>query len=195
MPRRSRRQRVDDRLAWQNLTITDIIVLTGPQWRYRDESEWAGHRTEPHERMQTYNDFRQAWMQAKDTPSAWPYIYSEKSMIHLPDAGKRPGAWWTFDAPEWPKDDESDFDCLRRLGLLEPWEDLAFVSYRRERGDDFESTDCPKPFDSWQRRRDAWEAFGPDILKSARLYLPWVRSRLIDGLTGGEIDYSKSFIR
>ena len=48
------------------------------------------------------------------------------------NAGKKLWLWWEYEAPEKPKvNEESEEDCLRRLGLLEDWEEKEIENQKK----------------------------------------------------------------
>jgi len=53
------------------------------------------------------------------------FLWTEEPNLHRPERdggylpGTRPGVWWRFESPEIPREDETEAECLYRLGLLE----------------------------------------------------------------------------
>jgi hypothetical protein len=68
--------------------------------------------------------------------AAWEH-YKDELMQDCPP-GRRPGGFWWYSAPERPREDESQADCLRRLGLLQAWEvaELAAIESIKQGGDE-----------------------------------------------------------
>jgi hypothetical protein len=58
---------------------------------------------------------------------AW-FRYREELMASR-GAGSRPGGFWWYEAPERPREGETEAQCLRRLGLLERWEETQLAAW------------------------------------------------------------------
>jgi hypothetical protein len=67
--------------------------------------------------------------------AAW-FKHREELMASR-SAGSRPGGFWWYEARERPREGESQADCLKRLGLLEPWEEAQLAAWEsiRRSGD------------------------------------------------------------
>ena len=80
-----------------------------------------------------FSDLPKNQARAKLVREAWDDLGEELTKQYVANyPGCRPWAWWQFDAPEQPRDDETGLDYLRRLNLLYPGElDRALVVEER----------------------------------------------------------------
>jgi hypothetical protein len=64
--------------------------------------------------------------------AAW--FKSREELLADHSAGHRPGGFWWYEARERPREGETEAACLRRLGLLEDWEEAELEAIKQLKG-------------------------------------------------------------
>ena len=104
--RPKRRRRADHPLLWQNLFIRDVLNLR--------LAIWGVPRDCPQDEIRCYETLQQAWELNRDMLMSPQTRENENGY----EPGTRPVCWWMFEAPEPPREDETQEECLHRLGIL-----------------------------------------------------------------------------